>query len=317
MIGTCSRCQTTDPIILPPLNTTDYTYTLVAAPSCTATGVERYTWKTTTYGSFFFQLTLPKTAHNYVETVTPPACTTQGYTIHTCAACGASYTDSYLEALGHDWDDGIVTQQPTETEPGTRLFTCMRCGVTKTETIPELNAMFNPFSDVKPGKYYYIPVLWAFWRGITSGMDETHFGPGLTCTRGQIVTFLWNAMGQPAPTITDCPFVDVKEGKFYYQAMLWALEMGITSGKDETHFAPNESCTRGQIVTFLWNAMGRPEPTITSSPFEDVKEGKYYYDAMLWALESGVTSGIDETHFGPNQTCTRGQAVTFHYKTLS
>ena len=169
----------------------------------------------------------------------------------------------------------------------------------------------NVFEDVKEGKFYEIPVAWAYGEGITSGKDETHFAPNETCTRGQVVTFLWNAMGNPAPTITDCPFVDVKPGKFYYDAMLWALETGVTSGKDETHFAPNESCTRGQVVTFIWNAMGKPEPTITDCPFVDVTPGKYYYNAMLWALENGITAGLDETHFGPSQPCTRGQVVTF------
>ena len=175
----------------------------------------------------------------------------------------------------------------------------------------------NVFKDVKPGKFYEIPVAWAYGESITSGKDETHFAPNETCTRGQVVTFLWNAMGNPAPTITDCPFVDVKPGKFYYDAMLWALETGVTSGKDETHFAPNESCTRGQVVTFIWNAMGKPEPTITDCPFVDVTPGKYYYTAMLWALENGITAGLDETHFGPNQTCNRAQVVTFLYNALS
>ena len=175
----------------------------------------------------------------------------------------------------------------------------------------------NVFDDVKQGKFYEIPVAWAYGEGITSGKDATHFAPNETCTRGQVVTFLWNAMGKPAPTITDCPFVDVKPGKYYYDAMLWALETGVTSGKDDTHFAPNETCTRGQVVTFIWNAMGKPEPTITDCPFVDTKPGKYYYNAMLWALENGVTSGTDATHFSPNQTCTRGQVVTFLYNTLS
>ncbi|MBQ6159337.1 MAG: S-layer homology domain-containing protein [Oscillospiraceae bacterium] len=172
----------------------------------------------------------------------------------------------------------------------------------------------NPFEDVKEGKYYYDAVLWAYETDITSGKDETHFAPNETCTRGQVVTFLWNAMGQPEPTITETPFQDVKPGKFYYQAMLWAVGTGVSSGLDETHFGPNEGCTRGQVVTFLWNAAGNPEPTITEHSFEDVKPGKYYYQAMLWALETGVTSGKDETHFAPNETCTRGQVVSFLFR---
>ena len=173
------------------------------------------------------------------------------------------------------------------------------------------------FEDVRQGKYYTIPVAWAYGRGVTNGKDATHFAPGDTCTRGQVVRFLWNAMGQPEPTLTECPFEDVLEGKYYYEAVLWALETGVTAGKDDFHFAPNESCTRGQVVTFIWNAMGKPEPTITDCPFVDVKPGKYYYNAMLWALENGITAGLDETHFGPNQTCTRAQVVTFLYNALS
>jgi 5''-nucleotidase/2'',3''-cyclic phosphodiesterase and related esterases len=184
---------------------------------------------------------------------------------------------------------------------------------------PQGRIRVNRFVDVERGKFYFEPILWAVSQDppVTSGKDATHFGPKDTCTRGQVVTFLWNAMGQPKPTITDCPFVDVKEGKYYYEAMLWALETGVTSGKDDAHFAPNETCTRGQVVTFLWNAMGKPEPTLTDCPFVDVKPGKYYYNAMLWALETGVTSGLDDTHFGPNETCTRGQVVTFLYNALS
>ncbi len=181
------------------------------------------------------------------------------------------------------------------------------------------NYAMNPFVDVIEGKYYFDAVMWAISREppVTSGKDETHFAPKETCTRGQVVTFLWNAMGQPEPSITDCPFVDVKPGKYYYDAMLWALETGVTSGKDDTHFAPNETCTRAQVVTFLWNAMGKPDPKSEDCPFVDVKPGKFYYRAMLWAYHAGVTSGKDETHFAPNETCTRGQVVTFLYNAMS
>jgi hypothetical protein len=223
-----------------------------------------------------------------------------------------------VDALGHDWEEGLVTSQRTLEHAGERILSCRRCGVTETEVLPKLTDADNPFTDNKAGKFYYGPVLWAYYHipQITSGLSETEFGPKNTCTRAQVVTFLWNAAGKPEPSITESPFVDTKPGKFYYKAMLWALETGVTSGKDDTHFAPNETCTRGQVVTFLWNAQGKPEPTITECPFVDVKPGKYYYNAMLWALETGVTSGKDDTHFAPNETCTRGQVVTFLYNTL-
>ncbi len=171
----------------------------------------------------------------------------------------------------------------------------------------------NPFKDVAEGKFYYTPVLWAYYHNpqITTGTDATHFSPNGTCTRAQIVTFLWNAFGQPEPSSTTNPFVDVKSGKYYYKAVLWAVQKGITSGIDDTHFGPNKPCSRAQVVTFLWIACGKPYPASTTNPFVDVKADKYYTKAVLWAYYAGVTKGIDSTHFGVNDTCTRGQVVTF------
>ena len=151
-------------------------------------------------------------------------------------------------------------------------------------------------------------------NGITNGTDETHFSPLNICNRAQVVTFLWRAAGCPEPESTENPFVDVPETEFYYKAVLWAVENGITNGVDATHFAPNTDCNRAQIVTFLWRAAGRPEPTSTNNPFEDVPEGEFYYDAVLWAVENGITNGMDATHFGPGQDCNRAQVVTFLYR---
>ena len=175
------------------------------------------------------------------------------------------------------------------------------------------------FADAKPGKFYYDAVLWAISQEppVTKGTDDIHFSPNKTCTRGQVVTFLWNAMGQPEPSSTTNPFVDVKKNKFYYKPVLWAVENGITKGVDATHFNPNGECTRGQVVTFIWKAMGSPAPTNTNNPFTDVKKNKFYYKPVLWAVENGVTSGTTATTFSPDKTCTRGQVVTFLYNTLA
>ena len=143
LTGTCSRCNAQTSVALPKLTTTDYTYTVTKAATCTATGTGRYTWKTTTYGTFYFDVTIPKTAHNYQTAVTPPTCTAQGYTTHTCAVCGDSYKDSYTDALGHAWDNGVVTKPATETEPGIKLYTCTRCGATRTEPIPAIGHVHN------------------------------------------------------------------------------------------------------------------------------------------------------------------------------
>ena len=178
------------------------------------------------------------------------------------------------------------------------------------------NALTNPFVDVQEGKYYYEPVLWAFYHNpqVTNGTDATHFSPDKTCTRGQVVTFLWRANGCPEPTITSHPFKDVKNGAYYYKAMLWAVENDITAGTSATAFSPDKDCTRAQVVTFLWRTAGKPEPKTTSCPFTDVDAGAFYYKAMLWAVEEGITNGTSATTFGPGRSCTRGQVVTFLYR---
>ena len=174
----------------------------------------------------------------------------------------------------------------------------------------------NPFVDVKKGKYYYDAVQWAYNHDpqITSGIDETHFGPNKTCTRGEVMTFLWNAMQKPAADWKSNPFVDVSKKKFYFKPVLWAFQNGVTRGTDETHFNPNGDCTRAQVVTFLWAASGRPEPENMEKTFADVGTGKYYFKAVQWAAEKGITKGTDETHFSPNKVCTRAEVVTFLYK---
>ena len=253
--------------------------------------------------------------HDYKDTVIAPGCTEQGYTDHTCSRCGDSYVDNYVDALGHDWDQGTVTTEPTYTSPGVRTFTCNRCGMTEAEEIPPLE-MVNPFVDVKEGKYYYNAVLWACYYSpqITNGTDETHFSPSKDCTREQIVTFLWKAAGAPEPSSTNNPFTDVKSSKYYYKAVLWAVQNGITNGISADKFGVGQPCKREQVVTFLWKTAGAPDPETTENPFTDVKEGKYYYKAVMWAVENKITSGVSADKFGVGQTCTRGQIVTFLYK---
>ena len=174
----------------------------------------------------------------------------------------------------------------------------------------------NPFKDVKKDAYYYDSVLWAVSNNITSGTSDTAFSPSDTCTRAQVVAFLWRAAGKPAPKSTKNPFKDVKKGAYYYDAVLWAVENGITSGVSETSFAPNDECTRAQVVAFLWRTAGKPAPKSTKNPFKDVKKGAYYYDAVLWAVEKGITSGVSATSFAPNDKCTRGQIVCFLHRYL-
>ena len=168
------------------------------------------------------------------------------------------------------------------------------------------------FTDVAPGSYCYDAVQWAVANGITKGTDKTHFSPNAGCTRGQVVTFLWRAAGEPVVS-GNVGFVDVAPGSYCYEAVKWAVANGITKGTDATHFSPNATCTRGQVVTFMYRAEG--EPAVGgSNGFVDVAHGSYCYDAVKWAVANGITKGTDATHFSPNATCTRGQVVTFMYR---
>ena len=194
--------------------------------------------------------------------------------------------------------------EPTEPEP--------------TEPEPtEPEPVKNPFTDVSSSAYYYEPVLWAVEKSITGGTSATTFSPNASCTRGQIVTFLWAAAGRPSPVSSKNPFTDVKQSDYYYKAVLWSVENGITSGISATKFGPNQTCTRCQAVTFLWAAKGRPDPKSTGNSFSDVKESDYYCKAVLWAVENGITSGVGGGKFGSGNTCTRGQIVTFLYKAFA
>ena len=182
----------------------------------------------------------------------------------------------------------------------------------------ELKVLFlrqnNPFLDVNETHFYHDSVLWAVENGITNGVDATHFGSMGVCNRAQVVTFLWRAAGSPAPESTVNPFLDVAEGTWYTDAVLWAVEQGITNGVDATHFAPDGVCNRAQVVTFLHRASGSPSPALEENPFTDVAERSWYTAPVLWALENGVTTGTSDTTFNPNGQCLRAQVVTFLYR---
>ena len=132
-----------------------------------------------------------------------------------------------------------------------------------------------------------------------------------------MVTFLWRAAGSPKPESAENPFDDVPAGRFYTDAVLWAVEQGITQGTSETTFSPNETVTRAQTVTFLWRMAKSPAPTSDENPFKDVPAGKYYTNAVLWAVEQGITNGTEPDAFEPSSGCTRGQIVTFLYRYLA
>ena len=261
----------------------------VTSPTCTEPGYT--THKCTSCDYSYNDSYIEPLGHNYTEEVTAPTCTEGGYTTYTCSVCGDSYKGSYVDPLGHDYKNG----------------TCTRCGAKDPNYKPQAD-----FTDVAAGSYCYDAVQWAVANGITNGTDATHFSPNAGCTRGQVVTFLWRAAGEPVVS-GNVGFVDVAPGSYCYEAVKWAVANGITKGTDATHFSPNATCTRGQVVTFMYRAEG--EPAVGgSNGFVDVAAGSYCYNAVQWAVANGITKGTDTTHFSPSATCTRGQVVTFLYR---
>ena len=178
------------------------------------------------------------------------------------------------------------------------------------------NPQTGVFVDVPEGSYYEEAVNWAVEKSITTGTDATHFSPDGICTRAQAVTFLWRAAGSPAAKPAVMPFADVKVGSYYYDAVLWAVENGITKGTSDTMFSPDATCSRAQIVTFLWRSQKSPAAG-TANPFTDVKASAYYADAVLWAVKEDVTKGTTNTTFSPDANCTRAQIVTFIWRALA
>ena len=175
------------------------------------------------------------------------------------------------------------------------------------------NPQTGVFVDVATGSYYEDAVDWAVGNGITQGTDDTHFSPDGICTRAQAVAFLWRAAGSPKPETRTMPFTDVPAGSYYYDAVLWAVENDITKGTSDTTFSPNMTCSRAQIVTFLWRSEKSPAAG-TANPFADVKSTAYYADAVLWAVKENITKGTTSTTFSPNADCTRAQIVTFLWR---
>ena len=191
--------------------------------------------------------------------------------------------------------------------------------VSRTHTIEVIfmKANGNPqtgvFVDVATGSYYEDAVDWAVENGITQGTDDTHFAPDGICTRAQAVAFLWRAAGSPKLKTRTMPFTDVPAGSYYYDAVLWAVENGIAKGTSDTTFSPNMTCSRAQIVTFLWRSEKSPAAG-TANPFADVKSTAYYAGAVLWAVKEDITKGTTNTTFSPDADCTRAQIVTFLWR---
>ena len=232
--------------------------------------------------------------HRFNNVEVKATCTKAGSITETCTVCGFKGESVETRPTGHQIERGR----------------CKLCGET----------FKNPFVDVYNGDYYYTPALWAYYSNpqITSGIDNViHFNPNGSCTRAQFVTFLWRAAGKPAAS-GNISFRDVSSNEYYYDAVRWAVSVGVTNGTSETTFSPNMTVTRAQVVTFLWRYNGEPSPkNLNDDTFKDINRSEYYYKAVLWAVENEITNGTSKTTFSPNSPCTRGQTVTFLYRSMA
>ncbi len=256
--------------------------------------------------------------HSYTAVVTDPTCTAKGYTTHTCA-CGDSYVDTYVDALGHAWDNGTVTKQPTATETGIKTYTCTRCSATKTETIPAGSCPSAGFTDVPgEGNWAHAGIDYCVASGLMSGVGGNLFAPKMTTTRAQIVQILYNLEGEPKVSGT-MPFTDLTQN-WYKDAVLWAYQTGVVSGTSATTFAPDLPVTREQIAVILMEYMTRVlklERTWTPadlSAFPDAGSvSDWAKDALADAVTLGLISGASndgQTLLEPQGSATREQVAT-------
>ena len=257
-----------------------------------------------------------------------------GYTYHTIRAIfglNGSISPSGWTSVRHGWDQTFTITPDKGYAVAKVLVDGKSVGsvksytfknVTKDHTIEVvfMKANGNPqtgvFVDVAEGSYYEEAVDWAVKNGITTGTGNNYFTPDGICTRAQAVTFLWRVAGSPTPKTEAMPFEDVLDGSYYYEAVLWAVENGITVGTSATTFSPELTCSRTHIVTFLWRAANSPSVK-TDNPFTDVAADAYYIDAVLWAVKHKITVGTTLSTFSPDEGCTRAQIVTFLYRAHS
>ncbi len=239
------------------------------------------------------------------------------------ATAGKKVTVKVTPDEGYVLDELTVTDKDgneitvNKVDENTFTFTMPKSRVTVSATFVEEkdSDIANKFTDVPAGEYYSDAVAWAVENGVTEGTSETTFSPDLGCSRAEIVTFLWRAAGSPEPENAGNSFTDVNTDAYYGKAVLWAVAEGITNGTGGTTFSPDATCTRAQIVTFLYRY--EDTPSVSGTSFGDVPSGAYYANAVSWAVDEGVTKGTSETTFSPDNTCTRGQAVTFLYRDLA
>ena len=285
-------------------------YAAGASYKVSATATLNASWSYISSGSSSYDPTYsvstPSKTENGSVTVSPKSAS-KGDTVTITVKPDSGYVLETLTVTDKNGDELKLTDKGN----GKYTFTMPGSKVEVKATFMEDNSVLNFFYDVPNGAYFYEAVKWAVDKGITNGLSDTMFGPYESCTRAQIVTFLWRATGSPEPK-TASSFTDVPANAYYAKAVAWAVENGITNGMTETTFAPNATCTRGQSVTFLYRAL--KGTASGSANFTDVKSDAFYADAINWAVANNVTNGTSNTTFSPNADCTRAEIVTFLYR---
>ena len=290
---------------------TDGTNTYNAGDAYTVTGnatltaVWRYTGSSSSGITSSYPVSVPRFDNGSVSVT--PGSASKGTTVTITVKPDEGYELNKITVTDKDGNRLSLSDQGN----GKYTFTMPSGKVTVDASFSKIVATIN-FRDVKQSDYYYDAVQWAVEKGITEGTSATTFSPDASCTRAQMVTFLWRAAGSPAPKSTVNPFTDVSASDYYYNAVLWAVENGITTGVSADRFAPGATVSRAQTVTFLYRANG--SPAANGAGFSDVAADEYYANAVAWAVRSGITTGTGNGKFTPNAPCTRGQIVTFLYR---
>ena len=246
-----------------------------------------------------------------------PTCTKSGLCEYDCQICGTHIAEvlppfrpeDQLDE-DHSWVYDSIVEVKDAPHESTANYHCENCGTEWERRFCAADIFIDMPSETK---FSHNPIEWAYLHGITKGKTENKFSPKGKCTRAEFLTQLWRVLGSPQPTITETPFTDVREDAYYATPIRWAYENNITTGTTATEFSPKKTCTRGQIITFIWKAMGSPQADLVHEDFDDVTSDDYFYHALMWAMENNVTSGKSERLFGPKDPCTREQVASFLY----
>lgn len=280
---------------------------------------------------FSVLLTVPVRAeciHEFVEMRQEPGCETGGMIWLECLLCGTTKGYQLLDPLGHTFDEWYVLEEPGCTKDGVQARDCVTCGFRETMPLAHLGHAYvvevePPTCTARGYTLHYCPGCGDRFRTDYTDPLGHRYDDGVITKEPTLTAMgriLYTCIGcgdtyqETIPMLTN-PFVDVEEQAYYFTPVIWAVNNGITTGMDETHFVPDALCDRSQVATFLWRAAGKPEPDGEANPFLDVPQGSFYEKAVLWAYQSGITTGTDPTHFSPNQPCSRAQVVTFLHRT--